>query len=105
MEFASATTLGNAMCRCVPGLLMVNFEYGPECLNLPFALMVLSLGLSHLPLQLLQGRLNQPESVIPMSRYAKGVTYSQPSGGGFLFCLRTLGIFSLLYVSEIANWV
>ena len=47
----------------VPGLLMVNFEYGPECLNLPFALVVLGLGLSHLPLQLLQGRLNQPESV------------------------------------------
>ena len=63
IQFASATTLGNAICRSVPGLLMVNFEYGPECLNLPFALMVLSLGLSHLPLQLLQGRLNQPESV------------------------------------------
>ena len=95
------------MCRSVPGLLMVNFEYGPECLNLPFALMVLSLGLSHLPLQLLQGRLNQPESVsYPHEQICKrGVTYSQPSGGGFLFCLRTLGIFNLLNVSEIANCV
>ena len=51
------------------------------------------------------GSISLNQSVIPISRYAKGVTYSQPSGGGFLFCLRTLGIFNLLNVSEIANWV